>query len=762
MLGKLAVRNVKRSARDYLVYVITMTFVTALMFAFNSLIFSPDIRERIDEVGIMAALVGLATFFIVIIVAWLINYMVRFMLEKRSREFGTYLLLGLKKKEILRLYMRENMLMGAGAFGCGLLLGILIQQILMAVLYAMIQTDYHIHAEFNGWCVFTTACCYGGCYLLALFRCKGRFKKMNICDLMNAGSKNEEIIESHEQVKRWLLPLSLVFLVLFGLWLFSGGILGEWGGGAVIGFIVGLVLTIYLFYTGLSSSIVCYIRREGKGIYKGQNLFLLRQLSSKIRTMRFTMGTITALFMLAFLGCTVAMMFSDYQNKVLQEKFPFDVQVYSGNVEDDFKRELAVIEEMCDVKEAYPYQIYTDGKMQVNTWLYTHLRAFGREFVTGDGKPDEKALSEREDGCYCEFDTYMKLTDYNRLRRMLGYPEISLGENEYAIHMKKRVFGETKDFSGHLSVEGKDGELSFSRYYMEPFSQDGHNGGDYVVVVPDEACSLTPYYAELAVDIEGDAPAGLSKRLDGLDKKDVFSYLDWEDEEEYEEDAENGEDGEARDNGEDGEKEGVTVDLFGEDESGSEEGSGDPADEEDGAETDRASIPELDEEADVSSGPNNSCCGSDMIITYAAVNLVRDNVIPEVKYILSSIVFPCFYIGLVFVCVALTVLSVQQLSDSAKYRFRYGVLSKMGLGRREVAGVIKRQLAAYYLCPALFAAVIAGIIALFISRKFIFYTGVETETIQYFGISFLLFMGIYLLYFLTTYVQFRQNVERGD
>ena len=114
-----------------------------------------------------------------------------------------------------------------------------------------------------------------------------------------------------------------------------------------------------------------------------------------------------------------------------------------------------------------------------------------------------------------------------------------------------------------------------------------------------------------------------------------------------------------------------------------------------------------------------------------------------------------------FVCVALTVLSVQQLSDSAKYRFRYGVLSNMGLSRLEVAGVIRRQLIAYYLCPALFAAVIAGIIGLFVSRKFIFYTGVETEVFQYFGISFLLFSGIYLVYFLTTYVQFRQNAERG-
>lgn len=698
MLGKLAVRNVRRSARDYLVYVITMTFVTALMFAFNSVIFSADIRKRVDQVGIMAALVGLATFFIVIIIAWLINYMVRFMLEKRSREFGTYLLLGMRKKEISRLYMRENMLMGAGAFVIGLVFGVLLQQILMAVLYTMIQLDYSLHLEFNRWCILTTAGCYGGCYLLALFRCKGKFKKMNICDLMSAGNKNEEIRESHEKGKRWLLPLAAIFLLLFGLWLFFGGRIDGWNGGTILGFIVGLVLTVYLFYIGLAASIICYIRGEKNGIYKGQNLFLLRQLSSKIKTMRFTMGTLTALFMLAFLGCSVALMFSDYQNKVLKEKFPFDVQVYSGDIEDDFQKELEVIRDGAKVKEAYPYYIYTNRTAQVNFWLYTHLKEFGTTYLTKDGRPDEKALLERDDGCYCEYDTYMKLSDYNHLRKMLGYETISLKGNEYAIHIKKRVFGQTGDFSDQLSVQGQTGELNFSGYYMEAFSQDGHNGGDYVIVVPDEVCRLEPYYAELAVDIEGDAPANLSDRLNDLDKEDTYAYLDWEEEE---------------------------------------------------------------EDSDISAGPNNSCCGSDSIVTYAAVNLVRDNVIPEVKYMLSSIVFPCFYIGLVFVCVALTVLSVQQLSDSAKYKFRYEVLKKIGLSKREVSGVIQKQLIAYYLCPALFAAVIAGIIAVFISRKFIFYTGIETQIFQYFGISFLLFFGIYILYFITTYVEFKRNIENG-
>ena len=47
--------------------------------------------------GMMAAMVGIVTFLNVWIIAWLIHYMVRFILEKRSREFGIYLLIGMKR-----------------------------------------------------------------------------------------------------------------------------------------------------------------------------------------------------------------------------------------------------------------------------------------------------------------------------------------------------------------------------------------------------------------------------------------------------------------------------------------------------------------------------------------------------------------------------------------------------------------------------------------------------------------------------------------
>lgn len=126
---------------------------------------------------------------------------------------------------------------------------------------------------------------------------------------------------------------------------------------------------------------------------------------------------------------------------------------------------------------------------------------------------------------------------------------------------------------------------------------------------------------------------------------------------------------------------------------------------------------------------------------------------------LSALIFPCFYIGLVFLCVALTVLSVHQLSDSAKYRFRYLVLGKLGMNKQEIGIVILKQLVCYYLCPVILAVVIGGSVSVFMSGKFIFYTGIQSAVFQYFGLTFLLFFGIYALYFITTYVSFRRNVE---
>ncbi len=692
IMKKLSFRNMKRSTKDYLVYMLTMTLVVALIYAFGSLIFQNGLEQYFSMKlqGLMGVMIGLATFFIMLIVSWLINYMVKFMLERRSAEFGIYLLLGMKKRTIARLYIRENFLLGGVSFLIGTAAGILLQQVLMAVMFSMVQMEYRLSIAPDGRTMLMAAVCFGGCYLLALFRCKRKFKKMNIQALMNAKRRNEEIREKHEHRKQLLFPLSVFFILLF--WKMFGRLSSTQ---QVMYFLIGLVVTIYLFYLGLSAFVICYVRKGGAAVYKGQNLFLLRQFASKMRTMQFTMGTLTALFTLALLGASFALMFSDYENSVLDGKFPFDVQIYSKNTDDDFAEEKRVIEENATVSSFYSYHIYTDEENTVNTWMLTHLQAWGAMFRSADGTPDEAAIErvlrdESGAGTYYTYDTYMGLTDYNHLRELLGYEKVGLGRSQYLVQIKPRLEQEVQKIGEELRIKDASGRgfLSCAGILAEPFSQDGHNGADYVVVVPDQVLGrMRPYYAELVADLDGQAPFGLQEKLEAL--------------------------------------------L--------------PA-----GESEEALYAEGHVAGDI-------CCGSDTIINVVELNLVRDNQLPEVKYMLATMIIPLFYIGLVFVCVAVTVLAVQQVSDAAKYQYRYEVLSRLGLSRAAMERLIFKQLAAWYLCPALLAVVISGRMILFASDRFIMMTGVPTSVGGFFGKSVALFFGIYLVYFVVTYVEFRRN-----
>lgn len=710
MLNKLAFRNMRRSARDYLVYILTMTVVTALMYSFNSLFFQNELAMyfSMDGVDMMSVMIGLATFFIVLIVAWLINYMVRFMLEKRSTEFGIYLLLGMKKKTISRLYVRENILLGCIAFVLGCVLGVLVQQILTTVMFSMVRMEYHLHIVVDRRTILMTVLCYAGCYLLALIRCRHKFRKMNIQALMNAKRQNEEVKEKHEELKKLILPVSVLFIFLF--WTVFGML--QQNALDIFLFLVGLVLTIYLFYTGLSAWIICYVRQKGNGIYRSQNLFLLRQFASKIRTMQFTLGTLTSLFTLALMGASIALMFSIYENTVLDDKFPFDIQMFSADLEDDFSDEKAVIHAMGLEPQYYSYHIYTDQEIQANTWLLTHLRDWGTMYRNADGTPNmpeiEKMLSC--DYIYYPFDTYIGISDYNQLRAILGYDEIPLASGEYLVQIKPRLEHEVQEIGKDLRIADASGQglLTCAGIVADPFSQDGHNGTDYLLVVPDAVLErMTPYYSELAAHVDGEIPAMLQSSLDALE----------------------------------------------------------PEDNEDAPATPQFSliVPET-ENNEKESGKKEMelCIGSDNIVTYSGAYLVRDNLIPMLKYLLGGLIIPLFYIGLVFVCVAMTVLSVQQLSDSAKYKFRYDVLAKLGLDRGQIRRLIRRQLAAYYLCPALLAMIISGKMILFVSSHFVAMTGVPTAVGGFFLESIALFFGIYLVYFIVTYVGFQRNIEEKN
>ncbi|MCQ4637970.1 ABC transporter permease [Anaerovorax odorimutans] len=680
MLSKLAARNARRSMRDYLIYLVTMAAIAALMFAFDSMIFSEDILKLyVQGGGMMAAMIAIATFFIIFIIAWLIHYMIRFMLEKRSREFGTYMLLGMKKKEISKLFIRENGLLGIVAFLLGILPGIFLQQVLTVIFYSIYGRQYHLSVHVSGWGFLLTICLYGLVYFFALLRNKRQFKKMNIHDLIYLDKQNEKLHEKTRKASSVWFIVSLIYFVIFAVFLFTG----EFTLANVWPMIAVLIVCVYLFYVGFSGMAVSYIERKGKRVYKGSNLFLFRQMASKIKTMRFTMGTLTILFTAALIGCSVAMMFGDFQQRELDAELPFDVIVFSDQTNDDFTAQREVLEKETKVKDQMIYRIYENGSTAANDYLYENLPYFQQTKPLKEKYPDE---GENE---LFDYDTYMKLSDYNKLRHMLGFSKVSLDEDQYLIQTKERIRDTMEGFAEEKPLRAGEKELSCKGISTIPFSQSGENGADYLLVVPDSAAaSMKPFYSLMAVDIVGKAPNGLQEKL--------AKTQNYEDED-----------------------------------------------------TSRMNMR-------ITWG-----FGTNQVVTMADTVLVQTNLLEQTRFIITAVCYPLFYISIVFLCVAMTILSVQQLGDAAKYKFRYQVLSKLGLNEKEIDKVVLKQLSIYYLCPVLVAAVMSGVISVFASHKFIFYTGINTPVLFYYGISLAFFMGVYLIYFIATYIEFRRNIWSG-
>lgn len=672
MFNKLAFRNVKRSLSDYFVYLITMVLISSLMFAFNSMIFSKDILGIFSMAGVLGAMVALATVFIIIVIAWLINYMIKFMMQKRSKEFGIYSLLGMKKKEIAWLFIRENQIIGILSFLLGILPGIFLQQVFQTVFFSILGNDYSIKFEFNIYGFLLTTFLYLFIYAIALFKNKRKLKKMTINQMMSFEKENENITEKHSKIKTVFFFVSIIYIIAFDIIIFMGkfGIKSIW---VYLGL---LVVSIYLFYGGISSFVVNYINKRKNGVFKGSNLFLLRQFSSKIKTMEFTMSTLTILFTFAILGSSVSMMFNDFLDKRMDYQLPFDVIVFSDDVNDKFEKYIDIINQNNKIDDKLVYNIYENKTDDVNNYLRKEFNYPRRD----NGK-----ITESE---YFDYDTFMKVSDYNRLRKMLGYEEVHLSDEQFVIQCKDTIKTNMQDYFKNRNITIKGKNLKCNGYYTEAFAQRMHNGADYVIVVSDNITeSMNKFYSCLAVDIAGKAAEGLQEKLDN-----VKNYYN-----------------------EDGDYLGKITLGF----------------------------------------------GTDQIITCTDIVLVQTNMTEEMKFILSSVSFPFIYIALVFVCVGFTILAVQQISDSIKHKYRYEVLSKLGLKDREIDKIVFKQLLVYYLLPLIVAVIISSVLALYISGKFIYYTGVQTSTPFYYLVSVLLLFIVYTIYFILTYVEFKRSLRKS-
>ena len=116
MLFKLSMKNIKKSFKDYAIYFLTLVLGVAIFYMFNSL----DAQEAMLKVSestrtlitLMVNMLGLVSIFVAVVLGFLIVYANNFLINRRKKEFGIYMMLGMKKRQISKILLFETILIG--------------------------------------------------------------------------------------------------------------------------------------------------------------------------------------------------------------------------------------------------------------------------------------------------------------------------------------------------------------------------------------------------------------------------------------------------------------------------------------------------------------------------------------------------------------------------------------------------------------------------------------------------------------------------
>lgn len=493
MLGKLAVRNTKRNLKDYLIYLITITISFSLILAFNLIVSSEKVIELSSGMNTFKNILTFVNIIIVFVVCFLINYTTRFMFEKRSKELGTYMLLGIKKKEIARLLVLENILLGSLAFVLSIPLGFLFSQFVSLVIVKMLGIPEVIFISLNLISIGLLVIYFFAIYVLVLLNLLRGISKMTVHDFLYFDKQNEKkMFRNHK--KRNVIFIISVILGITSLFLWNSRCNFEKMNeqSTMTYMLISIILLIISMY-GVSISCadmwLSVLLKNKKLKYKKDNLFVTRVFASKARTMSFTFGTLSLLILLSLLCLNFSSINKGVYESSIEQTVPYDVHVFDRKEPfDDFNEYLDVIDEDYTINETLEYNVYKEPNHQL-------------QILYGDEQ-------------FYDFDPVIKLSDYNELLRLRNMDTIELKDNEYFLLTDSQSLYLVEDNNDIKNLKIFNRDLRLKGIDTKSFWLSMTNNGRFMIVVPDEYVQGLEISEEhLIVDTKEETTAKLEEKI---------------------------------------------------------------------------------------------------------------------------------------------------------------------------------------------------------------------------------------------------------
>ena len=475
MYFKLAFKNIKKSYKNYVIYFLTLIFGICIFYTFNSIESQSvmmELNEQKQSAFMMAEqLIGYFSVFIAFVLGFLIVYANNYLIKRRKKEFGIYMTLGMENGSLSKMIFLETLLIGAISLGIGVVLGIMLSQALSVLTAYMFQVDLtKFQFVFSPLGFKRTVLCFSIIYLVVLIFNFISVRKIKLIDLLTASKRNEKPTIKNLWVSVILFLVSVGILVTAYYKVIHDGIAFASFNALGLPILLGCIGTFIFFYS-LTGFFLKVIQGNKKFYLRDLNMFVMKQISSKINTTFVSLSFICLMLFLAICTFSGGLGINRAINADLKDLTKFDVTFWSNsgeNIENLLKEKNIDISNIA--KEDSNMVMYDSGVKYSNFLSKEGMTAMKNYFPVAN---DNDILVIGENG-------------YNNTLKLLGKEPVNLKENQYLAvgnidEMKKWVneslengnMDQMKKLVNKSSEEGK--KINISGKTLEPANKKYEN-----------------------------------------------------------------------------------------------------------------------------------------------------------------------------------------------------------------------------------------------------------------------------------------------
>lgn len=422
MYSKLAFRNLKRSFKDYAIYFLTLVFGGCIFYTFNS-IESQSIMMELSEVQASAfeqvdLIMGYASIFVAFVLAFLIIYANNYLIKRRKKEFGIYMTLGMDKGNLSRIIFFETLLVGIISLAIGLGIGVILSQGLSVLTAKMFKVNLlKFKFVFSYSAMIKTLISFGIIYILVLMFNSMSIRKIQLIDLINSSKKNENIKVRNIWISVFIFIVSLIMIGYAYYLILDNGTatLGISVSGTSI--LLGAVGT-FLFFFSLSGFLLKLVQSNKKLYLKDLNMFVLRQINSKINSVFLSISFICLSLFIGICMLAGGLGINSALNAEVEDLTQFDETIWNFEGIDIYEYLKERNLDIRNYSKDYVSYINYKGDLKYSDLLSSEDMKKGKDLYPIASNSEVQIIS---------------LTKFNEVMKMLNKDPIELKDGEYAL-----------------------------------------------------------------------------------------------------------------------------------------------------------------------------------------------------------------------------------------------------------------------------------------------------------------------------------------